>query len=123
MIIWLMLAVRFSRSRVSAAEVAGVLGRALVCGSAAFAPLLLAAALLPADLLASAIKVVLAIIGVASMVAPIPVDPEFLRFDLWVMLGASILLIPFVFLRKDIGRRWGVALSTLYVAYVVTVLI
>ncbi len=39
----------------------------------------------------------LAIIGIASLVGPLPVDPEFLRFDLWVMLGASLLLIPFVF--------------------------
>jgi cation:H+ antiporter len=64
----------------------------------------------------------LAIIGVASLVAPIPVDREFLTFDLWVMLGASILLIPFVFLGRDITRLWGVALTALYVAYVVIVL-
>ena len=38
----------------------------------------------------------LAIIGVASFVGPIPVPYEFLVFDLWVMLGASLLLIvPF----------------------------
>ena len=64
----------------------------------------------------------LAIIGVASMVAPIPVDPEFLRFDLWVMLGASILLIPFVFLRRDITRAWGMVLTLLYVVYLLIVL-
>ncbi|SDN57724.1 cation:H+ antiporter [Lutimaribacter pacificus] len=64
----------------------------------------------------------LAIIGLASLVAPIPVDPEFLRFDLWVMLGASVLLIPFVFLRRDITRAWGMALTLLYVIYVLIVL-
>lgn len=64
----------------------------------------------------------LAIIGVAGLVAPIPVDPELLQFDLWVMLGASILLIPFVFLRQNIGRIWGVILTLLYVAYLLTVL-
>jgi cation:H+ antiporter len=64
----------------------------------------------------------LAIIGIASLVAPIPVDPEFLNFDLWVMLGASILLFPFVFLRRDLTRTWGVALTALYVAYLVIVL-
>ncbi|MFD1342775.1 calcium/sodium antiporter [Litorisediminicola beolgyonensis] len=65
----------------------------------------------------------LAIIGIASLIAPMEVDRGFLTFDLWVMLGASLLLIPFVFLRKDIGRTWGVILSALYVGYVVTVLI
>lgn len=59
----------------------------------------------------------LAIIGVASLVGPIPVDPEFLRFDLWVMLGASILLLPFVFLSIDITRVWGVILTVLYAGY------
>lgn len=64
----------------------------------------------------------LAIIGVASFVGPIPVDPAFLRFDLWVMLGASLLLIPFVFLGRDITRGWGIALSLLYVVYLIVVL-
>ncbi len=64
----------------------------------------------------------LAIIGVASLVGPIPVDPEFLRFDLWVMLGASVLLVPFVFMRRDLTRIWGIILTALYVAYLAVVL-
>ncbi len=64
----------------------------------------------------------LAIIGVAGLVAPIPVDPAVLRFDIWVMLGASLLLIPFVYLRQNIGRIWGVILTLLYVGYVLAVL-
>jgi cation:H+ antiporter len=65
----------------------------------------------------------LAIIGIASLVGPINVDPEFLRFDLWVMLAASLLLIPFVYLNKDITRIWGIALSALYAVYLIVVLI
>lgn len=65
----------------------------------------------------------LAIIGLATMFGPIPVDPEFLRFDLWVMMGASLLLVPFVFFGRDIGRLWGVALTALYAVYVVAVLV
>ena len=65
----------------------------------------------------------LAIIGIASFVGPIPVDPGFLWFDLWVMLGASLLLIPFVFLGRDITRAWGISLSALYALYLVVVLI
>ncbi|MEM8655367.1 MAG: calcium/sodium antiporter [Pseudomonadota bacterium] len=64
----------------------------------------------------------LAIIGVASLVGPIPVDPAFLKFDLWVMLGASILLVPFVYMRRDITRVWGVILTALYLAYLAIVL-
>jgi cation:H+ antiporter len=65
----------------------------------------------------------LAIIGVASLVGPIPVDPEFLRFDLWVMLGASILLAPFVFAKWNITRNWGVAFSLAYIAYLTLLLL
>lgn len=65
----------------------------------------------------------LAIVGIATFFGRIPVDPSFLRFDLWVMLVASLLIAPFVFLRWDITRRWGFGLSGLYVAYVIIVLV
>lgn len=64
----------------------------------------------------------LAIMGVASLVGQIPVSQEILQLDIWVMLGSSLLLIPFVFMRKNITRIWGVALSALYVAYIGLVL-
>jgi len=65
----------------------------------------------------------LAIIGIASFVGPIQVDPGFLHFDLWVMLGASLLLIPFIYLGRDITRAWGIVLTALYALYLVIVLI
>ncbi|SLN71009.1 Inner membrane protein YrbG [Roseovarius albus] len=60
----------------------------------------------------------LAIIGVTSVIGNIPVAESFLEFDLWVMLAASLMLIPFVFMSKDIGRTWGAVLSGLYIAYI-----
>mgnify|MGYP006077685043 FL=1 len=65
----------------------------------------------------------LAIIGIAALVGPIPVADEFLRFDLWVMLAASFLLIPFVFFGRNITRIWGAALTLLYMAYLLVVLL
>ncbi len=64
----------------------------------------------------------LAIIGITSIVHPIRVDPDFFDFDFWVMLGASLLLIPFVFLKRDITRVWGVVLTALYLAYILITL-
>ncbi|MCK0137570.1 calcium/sodium antiporter [Aliiroseovarius sp. F47248L] len=64
----------------------------------------------------------LAIIGIASFIGPIPVELGILQFDLWVMLGTSILLAPFVFLKWHMGRIWGIVLSALYVIYVMIVL-
>ncbi|MCV2892894.1 calcium/sodium antiporter [Lentibacter sp. XHP0401] len=63
----------------------------------------------------------LAIIGITSLLGPIPVDSQFLQFDLWVMLASSLLLIPFVFLKRDITRNWGILLVALYVVYIVIV--
>lgn len=64
----------------------------------------------------------LAIIGIATLIGPVPVDPQFVAFDLWVMLGASVLLAPFVFLGWNMGRRWGLALTMLYALYVYAVI-
>ena len=64
----------------------------------------------------------LGIMGVASLVGDIPVSPEILSFDIWIMLGASLALIPFVFFKMDITRIWGAILSVLYVTYLFVVL-
>ena len=63
----------------------------------------------------------LAIIGIAALVGPIPVGRQFLVFDLWVMAGASLLLAPFV-MGRNLTRAWGAALVALYVAYIAFVL-
>ncbi|MGB3406903.1 MAG: calcium/sodium antiporter [Jannaschia sp.] len=64
----------------------------------------------------------LGIMGVAVLVGPVPVDRTFLLLDLWIMLGASLMLVPFVFLGRDITRVWGAVLFGLYVAYLALVL-
>lgn len=65
----------------------------------------------------------LAIVGVATLFGPIPVDPSFMRIDLWVMLAASLMLAPFVFTCRDITRTWGVLFTGLYTVYVVFILL
>lgn len=64
----------------------------------------------------------LAIVGLTSLVRPIPVAPEFLTFDIWVMLAASAVLVVFVFFNRDIGRLWGVLLTGLYGLYMLSLL-
>lgn len=65
----------------------------------------------------------LAIIGISSFFGPIPVEPGIMQFDLWVMLGASALLAPFVFLKWNLGRVWGLIFSGLYLLYIGMVLV
>jgi cation:H+ antiporter len=64
----------------------------------------------------------LAIIGITSLIGDVPVTREFLTLDLWVMLGASLALVPFVLLRRNLTRLWGVVLTAAYVAYVFVLL-
>lgn len=60
----------------------------------------------------------LAIIGIASFVGDIPVDPKTLRFDIWVMFLSSAILLPYVFLKWDMGRVAGFAFTGAYVVYI-----
>jgi len=61
---------------------------------------------------------ILAIVGITAMVTPIDIPPEILRLDIWVMLGATLLLVPFVVWEVPIGRVAGIAFFSAYVAYV-----
>ena len=80
---------------------------------------------LGADILVDAALIIaknFGIIGIASLFGKIPVDPAFLRFDLWVMLGASLILAPFVFSKTmNMTKRWGTLFCSLYAAYLVIV--
>jgi len=60
----------------------------------------------------------LAIIGIAGLVGPLPVPEGMLRVDLWVMLAASLVLLPVIAGRAALSRIWGVGLTAAYAAYV-----
>jgi cation:H+ antiporter len=64
----------------------------------------------------------LAIVGVASFFGPLPVDSEFFQFDLWIMLASTLLLAPFVMLRWNMNKAWGIAFISCYVAYIFVLL-
>lgn len=61
----------------------------------------------------------LGIIGVAGLVGTLPVPPEMLRLDLWVMLGVSVLIAPFIFYRWPFRRLVGLGFLGIYAGYVV----
>jgi len=61
---------------------------------------------------------VLGILGVTAVIAPIPVAPRFLTFDLPVMIAVSLVLTGLLLTRPVIGRGVGVALLAGYAAYV-----
>ena len=63
---------------------------------------------------------VLGILGVTSIVAPIPVAPRFLTFDLPIMIVVSIVLTGLLLLHQKIGRRTGAVMLLAYCAYLLT---
>ena len=64
----------------------------------------------------------LAIMGLTSLIGPVPVATDFLRFDLWVMLSASLLLAPLALFRWEVSRLYGLGLTASYLTYVSLVL-
>jgi cation:H+ antiporter len=69
------------------------------------------------NVLGSNIFNVLAIAGGVSVVAPIAVPPQIVHFDLWAMLGCSLLLLPLMISDRKISRNEGSVLLVLYAAY------
>lgn len=61
---------------------------------------------------------ILGILGATAMIAPIPVAPRFLTFDLPVMIGVSLVLAALLLMRPVVGRGAGVVMLVAYMAYV-----
>jgi len=61
---------------------------------------------------------ILGVMGVTSILIPVPISDQVLHFDLWVMLAASLLLIPFAYYRLPIGRLTGLVFTLAYVGYI-----
>ena len=61
---------------------------------------------------------ILAIIGVTAILTDIPVASEFLQFDIWVMLGASVTLWIAALIKGSLGRLMGVFYLASYVLYI-----
>jgi cation:H+ antiporter len=57
------------------------------------------------------------IIGMAGLFGTMTVPPEMFRLDLWVMLGASLVLAPFIWRAAPITRVWGTVLLLGYAGY------
>ncbi|QZN91213.1 calcium/sodium antiporter [Idiomarina abyssalis] len=70
------------------------------------------------NILGSNIFNVLGILGISALLQPLPVHERILQFDQWVMLGASLVLLLFLYTGRRLSRFEGGLLLLGYVAYV-----
>ena len=69
------------------------------------------------NIIGSNIYNILGILGITAVVAPIRVPPEIIRFDIWVMVAATALVVLFVRTGMRIVRLEGLALLLAYAVY------
>lgn len=61
---------------------------------------------------------VLGIGGVVSMVTPLPVSNQIISFDLWVMLGATAIMLPILIWGWRLSKPAAALFLALYVGYI-----
>lgn len=70
------------------------------------------------NILGSNIFNLLGILGLSALLQPLPVHARILQFDQWVMLGAALLLMLFLFTGRRLSRTEGGLLLIGYGVYV-----
>lgn len=70
------------------------------------------------NIIGSNIFNVFGILGITSLIKPVPVGDRFLAFDLPIMIAASLLLTTLLLKRSVIGRGTGLLLLVAYAVYV-----
>ena len=58
-----------------------------------------------------------AIMGVTATVTAVPVGPHIVRFDMWIMFAATLLLVGLSIFNVTLKKAAGIALTSAYVAY------
>jgi len=69
------------------------------------------------NVIGSNIYNILAILGVASLLGPVDIDPQLRSVDLWVMLAATAALFLPLFVARRVGRTYGLLLLAGYIGY------
>jgi len=70
------------------------------------------------NILGSNLFNILAVLGAAAIAAPVPVPPAMLAFDYWVMLGAVLVMIPYMVSGRRLGRGAGGLFVLVYLGFV-----
>lgn len=77
------------------------------------------------NLIGSNLFNILTVLGITAVIHPLHVgDAQLLAFDIWVMIGFAVILLPLVLFSKSLQLSWrqGLVLVLCYVAYMVQTL-
>ncbi|NRA87946.1 MAG: calcium/sodium antiporter [Rhizobiales bacterium] len=74
------------------------------------------------NILGSNLFNMLAVMGLTALVHDVAVDATILNYDIWIMLGVTVLLLLIILFLKKISRLTGIILSALYFLYIFTLL-
>ena len=65
---------------------------------------------------------ILGILGITALVSPLAIPPEIIRFDIWVMLAATLVMMLFAVTGWRVGRREGAIMLAGYGLYLAVLL-
>ncbi|CAI8159999.1 MAG: Inner membrane protein YrbG [Bacteroidota bacterium] len=77
------------------------------------------------NLIGSNLFNILTVLGITAVIHPLRIgDAQLLAFDIWVMIGFAVILLPLVLFSKSLQLSWrqGLVLVICYVAYMVQTL-
>lgn len=73
------------------------------------------------NVLGSNVFNIFAVMGAAGLAGPVAIESNLYRFDFWVMLIATLILMIFVLSRKPIGRKTGAVFVLAYILYMLAI--
>ena len=74
------------------------------------------------NLIGSNIFNIMAVIGITGMVKPISISSKIMSFDMYWLLGISLMILPLIIIGSRIGRLKGLLLLIVYISYIALVL-
>jgi cation:H+ antiporter len=70
------------------------------------------------NLIGSNVFNILAILGITAITKPVPVAASIMDFDIYFMIGISLLVFPLMYFGKSISRIKGAVLVASYIIYI-----
>jgi len=74
------------------------------------------------NVLGSNVFNIFAVMGAAGLAGPVMIEDNLYRFDFWVMLIVTMVLLIFVLSRKPIGRKTGIVFVLAYILYMLAII-